>query len=192
MRNLLIFVPVLAIATACASAPPATPFGEEHPGPEMSARRPTVLAIPELRTMYADAPAAAENLVSADPAAVRLAIKMMFVRLDVPLTVDDPRQDAYGNNDFQKSHRIGNKPMSDFLDCGVTAMGPRTATNRMYMSLITIVDSVRPNRTRVKSTLSATARDMSGTSNAALHCSSTGALERLLVDSVVAMAQRGS
>ena len=191
MRRCLLLVPILALSAACASSPPKTAFGLEHPEVELPSRRPTVLSIPDMRTIYADAPTAAIDLVPAPASTVRLAIKKMLTELDIPITVDDAKYDVYGNNDFQKIHRIGNKPMSDFLDCGVTAMGARTATNRMYISLITVVDSMRPNSTRIRSTVEASARDLSAASSSRpLHCSSTGKLERMLIDSVVAMSKR--
>lgn len=191
MRKYLMFLPALAVAASCASAPPLTKEGAEQQKPEPATRRPTVLAISKIRTMYADAPMAAEDVVRAQPTTVRSAIRQMFASLDIPMTIDDTTQDTYGNNDFQKSSRIGNRPMSEYVDCGTTAIGPRAATYRMYMSLITVVDSVRPQQTRVKSTLAVTARDQAaGGTTARLHCSSTGKLERMLVDSISARSQR--
>ncbi|MEO7997815.1 MAG: hypothetical protein ABI852_10245 [Gemmatimonadaceae bacterium] len=188
MRRILIFS--LATMAGCATTSPTTSAGsgkiDEGPSPP----RPTYLSMAGLRATYADAPAASVSVVRADPATVRQSIRKIFSQLDIPVTIDDVKQDAIGNTDFQKSARIGNHPMSEFVDCGSTAIGPRAATHRMYMSLITIVDSLSARRTRVKSTLAVSARDLSAASNARLHCSSTGALERLLGDSVTALAER--
>lgn len=191
MRKIILLLPALAMAASCASAPPLTKEGADQPKPELSTRRTTMLGTLDVRTMYADVPMAAEDVVVAQPATVRTAIRQMFASLDIPMTVDDMKVDTYGNNDFQKSSRIGNRPMSEYVDCGATAIGPRAATYRMYMSLITVVDSERPQRTRVKSTLIVTARDQAaGGTTARLQCSSTGMLERLLVDSISAKSKR--
>lgn len=191
MRNFLIVGSVFALATGCASAPPLTEFGKEHPDADIAVRRPVVLAIPELRTIYGDAPKSVEDLLDADAATVRTAIKHKLAELDIPLTIEDPKYSALGNGNFEKIYRIGKRPMSEFVDCGTVGMGQRSATHRMYMSLVTIVDSLRPTSTRVRSTFTVQARDMSaGMNRPSVPCSSTGRLERLLIESVATASDR--
>lgn len=182
------------MAAGCASNSSRTSTGAESPAGKAedapTARRAVFSTISTIRTTYADVPGASESVVRAEPAAVRESIRKMFKLLEIPLTVDDPKQDAIGNTDFQKIARIGNRPMTQLVDCGSSAIGPRAATHRMYMSLVSIVDSLTPRSARVKTTLTASARDMSGNDNTRLHCGSTGALERIISDSLTAFAER--
>lgn len=183
----------LALAAGCASNS-SRPTGAESPAGKTAEgptpQRAIFSTISTLRATYADIPGASESVVRAEPAAVRESIRKMFKLLEIPLTVDDPKQDAIGNTDFQKIARVGNHPMTQLVDCGSSAIGPRAATHRMYMSLVSIVDSLNPRSARVKTTLTASARDMSGNDNTRLHCGSTGALERIISDSVTAFAER--
>lgn len=167
---------ILVLAAGCATSTQSA---------EIPAARTTVLSIPEVRTISGVAPTSTEEVVRKPRDLVIRSIKKTLSDLEIPLTVDDPKSLALGNNNFEKVYRMGTHPMTDFLDCGLSVAGPRATTNRIYMSFITTVKPVNETTTSVKSLLVGFARDMTGGNNR-VPCGSTGKLEQLLLDNIKA------
>ncbi|MGV3707808.1 MAG: hypothetical protein ACO1Q7_03135 [Gemmatimonas sp.] len=171
---------VITLATAsflggCATS---TPSAGEVPG-----RRTTVLAIPEVRSVYKDPDPLLESVVQVPLDEVIFYVKRTMIDLEIPLTIDDAKTGAYGNNDFTKIYRISNTPMMQFLDCGSSANGPRSTTHRMYMSLVTYVEKINDRSTKLRIALTANAADPAN-SNSRVPCGSTGKLEQRILESV--------
>lgn len=171
-------VTALSLALLMNACAKSTPSASEIPG-----RRTTIMAIPEVRAVYKDPDPLLETVVQIPADEVIFYVKRSMLELEIPLSIDDPKTGAYGNNDFTKIYRIGNTPMMQFLDCGSSANGPRTTTHRMYMSLITYVEKVNNRSTKLRMALTANAGDPAN-SNSRVPCGSTGKLERMILDGV--------
>lgn len=68
----------------------------------------------------------------------------VFDSIAVPLTVMDPTQKRIGNEGFKLRARLGKAPLSRYLDCGNTQIGPNADSYDVFM---TIVTTVRPEGT---------------------------------------------
>lgn len=73
--------------------------------------------------------------------------------------------------------RLGDQPMSRWLECGVGMTGRYADTHRIALAFAVFVDSLPDQRTRLSWALVASATERGGQSNNNLSCESTGALE---------------
>ena len=82
------------------------------------------------------------------------------------------------------AHRVfAGRPLSRFVNCGITVIGANADSYDVRLRLRTRVDSVSPSQTRMRTLLEATAASNGG---ATVHCSSSGALEESIATRVKA------
>lgn len=74
---------------------------------------------------------------------------------------------------------FANKPLSRFVDCGTTAVGPSANAYNVRLTIQTQVDSAGVGEATIRSLVSATAASDGGIT---VRCASKGDLERLIVD----------
>ena len=179
MRSYILTFALVAM-TACASS-----------SGQIDAARPrqnVVFSGPDAPTIFTDKEHAVAISINKPQAVVYAAVKKVYGDLEVPLTVDDARNHQLGNADFFKARQFGGKAMTQFVDCGSGITGPNAASYRIYMSLLSTVMDDGKGGTSVKTTLTASARDLAGGSSTdKLPCSTTGRLESMLHDRVVAI-----
>lgn len=173
MRRVLL---LLAIA-GCASAPSR--------GDESTPRAPSLYSSEQTGTIFGERPRAVGATIAAPPAAVWLAVKKVYAALEVPVTVENPTTHQIGNQNFFKSRTFAGTPMTQFVDCGSGMTGPKAATYRIYMSLLTDVIN-EGTGTKVQTTFVPAGQDMAGNSTDRIPCGSTGRLEQLFLERVKA------
>jgi hypothetical protein len=86
--------------------------------------------------------------------------------------------------------RLGDQPLSRWLECGVGMTGRYADTHRIALAFAVFVDSLPNQRTRLSWALVASATERGGQSNNPLSCETTGALEleiRKRIDNRLAM-----
>ena len=167
---------------ACASA--------GTPGEEPAAHQATIFSSPQSPTILAEAPRAATANIARPPAAVWLAVKKVYADLEVPLTVENTSAHQMGNADFYKSRQFGGQPMAQLVDCGAGMTGPKAASYRIFMSLLTSVVTDGKGGTNVQTTFVASGQDVTGGSSDRIVCGTTGRLELMFLDRVKAAADR--
>ncbi|HEX5076004.1 MAG TPA: hypothetical protein VFW03_22515 [Gemmatimonadaceae bacterium] len=169
MRSLLPFL-ILAIAPSCASS-----GSSPDPG----------IASPTERVVAADTHGAYRTTVSpnakahlpASPSRVFDALKSVYRELGVPPGIDDPTTGRFGNTDFWKTGKLGGEPISMYLNCGDSIMGPAADTYRIYISLVSQVQPDGKGETNLETAFVAQARNMEGTTSDRVSCGTTGRLE---------------
>jgi hypothetical protein len=72
---------------------------------------------------------------------------------------------------------VGTEPISRYLNCGDSIMGPAADTYRIYISLVSQVQPDGKGETNLETSLVAQARNMEGTTNDRVACGTTGRLE---------------
>jgi hypothetical protein len=82
--------------------------------------------------------------------------------------------------------QLAGRPMTEFVDCGSGMTGPKAATYKIYMSLLTMVIPDGKGGTTVQTTFVPTGQDMTGNSSDRLPCATTGRLEQSFLDRVKA------
>jgi hypothetical protein len=135
-------------------------------------------------TIYGDRPVAVSASIAAAPAAVWLAAKQTYKDFEVPLDVENPSTHQMGNPNFYRSRRFAGQSMVDFVDCGNSMTGPKSASYRIYMSLLTEMITDGKGGTKIQTTFVPMGQDMSGNSSDRIPCGSTGRLEQLFLEHV--------
>jgi hypothetical protein len=80
--------------------------------------------------------------------------------------------------------------MTEFVDCGNGMTGPKAASYRIYMSLLTDVIPDGQGGTRVQTTFVPLGQDMQGNSTDRIACGTTGRLEALFLERVKAASPK--
>ncbi len=169
MRSLMVWV-VLALATSCASSGSAPDTG---------------ISAPTERVVAADTHGAYRTTVAPNakahipvaPSRVFDALKPVYEELGIPVTLDDPTTGRLGNTDFWKTRKLGTEPMSTYLNCGDSIMGPAADNYRIYISLVSLVRPDGKGETELETSVTAQARNMEGTTSDRVACGTTGRLE---------------
>lgn len=176
---------VLALALCgCASS-------NTTPSPENTPHQATILmggssptgAMP---TLMADRPVATSMTVAASPVDVWAAAKKVYAALDIPVTIDNPGAHQLGNDNFVKNRQMAGHSMTEFADCGSGMEGPKAASYRMYLSLLTVVTPDGKGGTVVQTTFVPMAQDVAGGSTDRIPCGTSGRFESLVLDQIKA------
>jgi hypothetical protein len=172
MRRALLLIAL----TACAPA--------NNPGEEATPRQAAIYQDPTTGTLLADRPRSVAIDLAAPPASVWIAVKKVYADLDIPLSVESPAAHQIGNENFYKSRQLAGQPMTQFVDCGSDMTGPKAASYRINMSLLTTVAGDGKGGTNVQTTFVPMGQDLSGTSSDKIPCGTTGRFEALVLDRV--------
>ena len=103
----------------------------------------------------------------------------VFDSLGVAVSTVDQAQHVIGNDALKVRQRLGKAPLSRYLDCGQTQIGPNADS---YDVVLTLLVQLKPNgvgSTTLLSTVEATAKPIAYAQSASA-CSSKGALESRL------------
>lgn len=173
---------LLLLACGCASA--GTPSGETTP------KQPTILIDPQAGTILGERPRAESATIAAPPSVVWGAAKKVYAALGIPVTVENPGAHQLGNVNFYASRQLAGRPMTTFVDCGNGMTGQKAATYRIYMSLLTTIESDGGSGTRVNTTFVPMGQDVTEGSSDRIACGSKGALEQLVLTQIAATAAK--
>jgi hypothetical protein len=108
--------------------------------------------------------------------------------LGIPVRTLDQVQHTIGNDGFSVRRRLKSTPLSRFIDCGSTQLGPSADDYDVRLSVLTQLRAVE-GKTAVTTTLVAAARPANYAQDYS-SCSSRGALEKLIIDAVQARLAR--
>jgi hypothetical protein len=136
--------------------------------------------------LMAERPRAMGAEVPNEPAIVWLAVKKAYGQLEIPITTENPGGRQIGNNNFYRARQFAGEAMNQLVDCGSGMTGPKAASYRIYMSLLTDVIPNGKGGTKVQTTFIPVGQDMSGSSSDRIPCGSTGRLEGKILDYVKA------
>ena len=105
------------------------------------------------------------------------AVPRAYAALEIPLEgIDTGHRFLVGVVFVRRA--FANKPLSYYVNCGSTLVGPNANTYNVRLHLQTQVDSVGPSASSVRTILNATGASDGGIT---VRCSSTGDVERLIV-----------
>ncbi len=173
MRRILL----LALVAGCASAPSSE---------DTTPRQATILAGGDGPSIMAERPHATAANIAASPSQVWDATKKVYAALEIPVNVENPAAHQLGNANFYKTRQLGGHSMTQFVDCGSGMDGPKSATYRIYISLLTTVDADPKGGTKVQTTFVPMGQDVAGGSTDRIPCGSTGRFEALVLDQIKA------
>jgi hypothetical protein len=109
---------------------------------------------------------------------------LVYDSLSIPKTWLDPKQFLISSQGFKIRARLGRTPLSKYIDCASTQIGPNADSYDVFM---TVTSKLIPNPNGTESTLNTTveaaARPLSFNQDYT-RCTSTGGLEKKVADLV--------
>ena len=116
------------------------------------------------------------------------ALRMVYDSLGIAVATFDPKNHLIGNPNVKLRRRLGNTPLSKYIDCGSTQGSPSADTYEVIPSILT---TARPEKegTMVLTTVEAQGRPIT-LSGDYTRCSTTSALEAKIVGMVSAALKR--
>jgi hypothetical protein len=176
MRKLL--PSALVFAAACGT-PASGPFpGAGGPAPSVTASGTTV------DVAYSTTRGVVTDVVEATPEAVWEALPKAYADLGIPVRDVSDASRTLGNPRLAISRRLGDTPLSRYLECGSNLTGPFADRYRVEMLIRTSVAPAEGGGARVESYVEASARNPEGSSNTGVACASTQRLERQIVERI--------
>lgn len=188
-------VAILAVATACASAPTG---GEGTPQVQATARECVPLPpgeedTPLVETTIDRIPGYTNQPRSQDfeficmevPVAAELAwgvLPGIYQEIGIPVATSDPNKRLVANPGFEVQ-RIAGSRMNRWLDCGTSRTGPMANAYQVTLRVQTQLREVAEGTTEVKSLVAGTALNRS-TAGYPVSCASREALEVVIADKV--------
>ena len=109
--------------------------------------------------------------------------------LAIPVSSIDTANHIIGTSGIKLRRRLGNVPLTRYLDCGDSQGAPSAETYEIHLSIVTRVQPGASGTTRVATTIEASGKPVT-LSGEYVRCSSTGALESHLVTMLKAQLQR--
>lgn len=123
-------------------------------------------------------------VVRAPVDAVWAALPGVYEAAEIPVGTLDRKTRVIGNQQHQVRRRLMGKPLSHFVRCGVDAFGiPHADSRPVTLSVLTYVLDATEQGTGVETRVSAVAKDAER-SSAPIECTSTGALEKSINESL--------
>jgi len=173
-QSLLVAVACLLLQTACSSSPNQTRVRTQSIGSSEVGR----LAV--TTTVEADL-----IRVPFDADAVFRVLPAAYDSLGIPIHGMNPARKTVSNDGIKIRNRLGRTPLSMYLDCGNSQIGPNADSYDVYLTVSTTVTPGASGTAAMATMLEAQARP--ATYNQAYHvCSSKGVLEQKLADQVKA------
>lgn len=172
---------IVLLAALCSCASAGTPSENSTP------RQATIYSGPDTPTILAERPRAVAVTIAAPPATVWLAAKKVYAEFEVPLAVENTTTRQMGNSNFYKTRSFAGQSMPSLVDCGSGMTGPKAASYRIYMSLLSMVESDGKGGTTLQTTFVPAGQDLSGNSSDRIPCGTTGRLEAAFNDRVKAL-----
>ena len=170
----------LLLAAACASNSGAS----SAPVPDQTLSIPTSGVS---TTMHSIVVASSANprtrSMAAPPDRVWAALPAVYGLLGLPVTSSDGATHVIAATSVKLRRRLGDVPLSRYLDCGHTQGAPSAETYEVLLSMETRTLPGTGDSTVVSTTLDAMARPVF-VSSEYIHCGTTGALERRLLETL--------
>jgi hypothetical protein len=112
-----------------------------------------------------------------------LALRLAYDSLSIPVATLDREAHVIGNPEMRLRHRLGNVGLSQYINCGNAQGTPSAETYDIRMSVLTQAQVVAQGSTSVLTMVEARGKPITMSGEYTL-CSSTGLLERRIVDLV--------
>jgi hypothetical protein len=175
---------ITLLAALCACAPTATPGA---PAPSQTIRV---------------GPAAAGGSVTLNPTSnahvstIQLALDQVwrllpaaFDSLGIPITTIDANGHLVSNEGVKLRQRLGKVPLSRYIECGTTQIGPNADSYDVFLSVSTQLEAAGGGESRISTTVEAAARPLAFSQEYS-RCTSKGVLEARIAEAVRGQIKR--
>lgn len=111
------------------------------------------------------------------------ALRFVYDSLGIPVATLDPASHTIGNPEMKLRRRLGDVGLSQYINCGNTQGAPSAETYEIRMSVLTQAQPAASGSTTVTTMVEARGKPITMSGEYTL-CTSTGTLERRIVDFV--------
>lgn len=111
------------------------------------------------------------------------AMPAAFDSLKIPLNTLDAKTHTIGNDGFKIRQALGRTPLSSYIDCGRTQIGPNADSYEVVLTILTQVMPGDGGATKITTTFESSARPIAYSQEYS-KCSSRGVLEAKIMDVV--------
>jgi len=174
MRRLAVVSVVLL--SACASSGPSVASR-----PDQTLRIPSSNATGGSTITIAQTESPSQRIIPASAARIWDALPRVYQTLGLPITDRNADSRTIGTTSFKVRRRLGNVPLSRYIDCGSTQGSASADSYEVLLSLTTRLTPGASDSTEVSTTLDAMARPVF-VSGEYINCGSTRALEKRFFD----------
>ena len=170
--NVIVPVLILMLASACGSSGSGAGPGAATPPPSITGGGTT------MDLNYSTSRGVVTDAVPATPEAAWEALAKAYADLGIPVREVSEVSRTLGNSRLAISRRLGDVPLSRYLECGSNLTGPFADRYRIEMLIRTSIVPADAGGVRVESYIEATGRNPEGSSNTSVACATTQRLER--------------
>jgi len=100
-----------------------------------------------------------------------------YKALKISIDMVDSLEGLIGSTGFQQTGSFAGNRMSAWVRCGDGITGPNADTWRVYLAILSGVERVTKDTTRLRTVVVASARNMTGGASPPMMCTSSGRLE---------------
>lgn len=177
MRRLAAISVILLSACTSSSQGPAV-----APTPDQTLRIPTSNASGGSTITIAQTESPSRRVIAAPAARIWDALPAVYQTLGLPITDRNAENHTIGTTSYKVRRRLGNVPLSRYIDCGSTQGSPSADS---YEVLLTVATQLTPagDTTAVSTTVDALARPVF-VSGEYINCGTTRALEKRFFDAL--------
>lgn len=172
MRSIVLLVLVFSAACAASGSGPLRAPAGHPPSIEPSGT--------SLEVNLSPTRAVVSEAVAATPDAAWAALPEAWADVGLEVKEVSEATRVLGNPRVVVSRRLGEVPLSRYLECGSGLTGPFADRYRIEMLIRSAVVPGERGGARVDTYLEAQARNPEGSSNTGVQCASTGSLERAI------------
>jgi hypothetical protein len=126
-------------------------------------------------------------LVGGSPPDVYRRARKTYESLKIKVNHADSMTGLVGNTGFNHTGAIGGRRMSSWVSCGEGMTGPNADTWRVTLAVITWVEPITGDTSKVRTTVMASARNLAEGSRIPSPCVTTGQMEAEIHKKVLAM-----
>jgi hypothetical protein len=175
MRRVAVVTAVLLSACASSQRPASAPQ------PDQTLRIPTNNASGGSTITMAQTESPSQRTVAAPAARIWNALPGVYETLGLPITDRNNEARTLGTTSYKIRRKLGNTPLSRYLDCGSTQGSSSADSYEVLLSVTTQLLPTSADTTAVSTTVSAMARPVF-VSGEYINCGSTRALEKRFFD----------
>lgn len=115
--------------------------------------------------------------LKATPEAAWTGLLAAYQKLGIPVTSTNSASRTLGNPSFDVRRRLGDQPLSRYLDCGTNLSGVIANSYRVELSVSSSLTPAAGGETVLETRVAASAVSPQGASSGPVRCASTGRLE---------------
>jgi hypothetical protein len=175
MRRLAVVSVALLSACSSSSGPSVAPR------PDQTVRIPTSNATGGSTITIAQAESPSQRTIPASAVRIWDALPRVYQTLGLPITDRNAESRTIGTTSYKVRRRLGNVPLSRYLDCGNTQGSPSADSYEVLLNVTTRLTPGAGDSTGVSTTVDAMARPVF-VSGEYINCGSTRALEKRFFD----------